>query len=48
MAKSMIESALNIMEMTDQFSYPLLILHGKKDIVTKHENSLKFHDTCSR
>ena len=48
MAKSLLMGIDILMERNNEFIYPLLMIHGKKDAVTNHHDSIRFCENAGR
>lgn len=48
MAKNIIEGTDYVLPNAFKFAFPCIILHGQKDMVTNHFDSIAFFNKCSR
>ncbi|KAL4488335.1 hypothetical protein ABPG72_019185 [Tetrahymena utriculariae] len=47
MAKSILEGTEYVLPNAFKFSFPCLVIHGQKDMVTNHYDSIAFYNKCS-
>lgn len=48
MARNILVGTEFVLPNAYKFDFPCLIIHGMKDMVTSHEDSIAFYNKCSR